>query len=238
MAFHCVRDTRVIVAPFAFLLLSIPVAASPANQESGAISSPSIGAPHVSAVSELAQMTIEQRVIIRVPMVRRAMPRHEDRAQSVYDGREDASEWVERPGPRCVKIKRVTGASIISPRGVDLMLRGDERMRARLGRGWGMTKRRIAFQGELGSNSHEVCVRHFPDYEPAPYPSFEDAFDAISSGECALGAIPVSSVWWSSASTRGADSSGASSGTSVTRASRSAMATPSPASPTTTSGEP
>src|SRR5687767_1921625 len=54
-----------------------------------------------------------------------------------------------------------------------------------------MTKRRIAFQGELGSNSHEVCVRHFPDYEPAPYPSFEDAFDAISSGECALGAIPV-----------------------------------------------
>ena len=135
MAFHCVRDTRVIVAPFAFLLLSIPVAALPANQESGAISSPSIGAPHVSAVSELAQMTIEQRVIIRVPMVRRAMPRHEDRAQAVYDGREDASEWVERPGPRCVKIKRVTGASIISPRGVDLMLRGDERMRARLGRG-------------------------------------------------------------------------------------------------------
>jgi prephenate dehydratase len=54
-----------------------------------------------------------------------------------------------------------------------------------------MTKRRIAFQGELGSNSHEVCVRHFPDYEPAPYPSFEDAFDAISSGDCSLGAIPV-----------------------------------------------
>jgi prephenate dehydratase len=54
-----------------------------------------------------------------------------------------------------------------------------------------MTKRRIAFQGELGSNSHEVCVRHFPDYEPAPHPSFEDAFDAISSGDCELGAIPV-----------------------------------------------
>jgi prephenate dehydratase len=54
-----------------------------------------------------------------------------------------------------------------------------------------MTKRRIAFQGELGSNSHEVCVAHFPDYEPAPYPSFEDAFDAIVSRECELGAIPV-----------------------------------------------
>jgi prephenate dehydratase len=54
-----------------------------------------------------------------------------------------------------------------------------------------MSKRRIAFQGELGSNSHEVCTAHFPDYEPAPYPSFEDAFDAIASGACALGAIPV-----------------------------------------------
>jgi prephenate dehydratase len=54
-----------------------------------------------------------------------------------------------------------------------------------------MTKRRIAFQGELGSNSHEVCVAHFPDYEPAPYPSFEDAFDAIVARDCELGAIPV-----------------------------------------------
>jgi len=54
-----------------------------------------------------------------------------------------------------------------------------------------MSKRRIAFQGELGSNSHEVCVTHFPDYEPAPYPSFEDAFDAIVSRDCELGAIPV-----------------------------------------------
>ena len=54
-----------------------------------------------------------------------------------------------------------------------------------------MTKPRIAFQGEYGANGHEVCTTHFPDYEPAPYPSFEDAFDAIASGECALGAIPV-----------------------------------------------
>jgi prephenate dehydratase len=54
-----------------------------------------------------------------------------------------------------------------------------------------MTKRRIAFQGEFGSNSHEVCAMHFPDYEPAPFPSFEEAFEAIASGDCALGAIPV-----------------------------------------------
>ena len=51
--------------------------------------------------------------------------------------------------------------------------------------------RRIAFQGELGANSHEICRDAYPDYEPAPYPSFEDAFEAVRSGDCALGMIPV-----------------------------------------------
>lgn len=54
-----------------------------------------------------------------------------------------------------------------------------------------MTTRKIAFQGELGANSHEACTTHFPDYEPAPYAAFEDAFEAINSGECQLGMIPV-----------------------------------------------
>jgi len=54
-----------------------------------------------------------------------------------------------------------------------------------------MTKGRIAFQGEFGANGHEVCTTHFPDYEPVPCPSFEDAFDAIASGDCQLGAIAV-----------------------------------------------
>jgi prephenate dehydratase len=50
---------------------------------------------------------------------------------------------------------------------------------------------RIAFQGELGANSHEACVAAFPELEPAPYPTFEDAFDAVKSGVCRLGMIPV-----------------------------------------------
>ena len=54
-----------------------------------------------------------------------------------------------------------------------------------------MSKRRIAFQGELGANSHEVCTTYFPDHEPAPFPSFEEAFDAITGGDCQLGMIPV-----------------------------------------------
>jgi prephenate dehydratase len=55
-----------------------------------------------------------------------------------------------------------------------------------------MTPRpRIAFQGERGANSDEACRAYFPDHEPAAYAAFEDAFEAVKSGECALAMIPV-----------------------------------------------
>jgi prephenate dehydratase len=54
-----------------------------------------------------------------------------------------------------------------------------------------MTKRRIAFQGELGANSHEACSTYYPDYEPVPCATFEEAFDAVKTGACELGMIPV-----------------------------------------------
>lgn len=54
-----------------------------------------------------------------------------------------------------------------------------------------MSQKRIAFQGELGANSHEACATYFPDYEPVPHASFEDAFEAVKSGDCQLGMIPV-----------------------------------------------
>jgi len=54
-----------------------------------------------------------------------------------------------------------------------------------------MSPPRIAFQGELGANSHEMCREAFPGHEPAPFPSFEDAFEAVRSGDCELGMIPV-----------------------------------------------
>jgi prephenate dehydratase len=54
-----------------------------------------------------------------------------------------------------------------------------------------MTKKRIAFQGELGANSHEACSTYFPEFEPVPCASFEEAFEAVRSGDCELGMIPV-----------------------------------------------
>jgi prephenate dehydratase len=52
-------------------------------------------------------------------------------------------------------------------------------------------KLKIAFQGEAGSNSDEACRDYFPDHEPLPCDTFEDAFDAIKTGRAVLGMIPV-----------------------------------------------
>jgi prephenate dehydratase len=54
-----------------------------------------------------------------------------------------------------------------------------------------MSQGRIAFQGELGANSHEACMAAFPDMEPVPHATFEDAFEAVKTGHCQLGMIPV-----------------------------------------------
>ena len=54
-----------------------------------------------------------------------------------------------------------------------------------------MSRGRIAFQGELGANSHEACRSAFPELEPVPRATFEEAFEAVRTGDCQLGMIPV-----------------------------------------------
>jgi prephenate dehydratase len=54
-----------------------------------------------------------------------------------------------------------------------------------------MTKKRISFQGEPGANSHLACREAYPDYEPMPCPTFEDALAAVANGDAALGMIPI-----------------------------------------------
>ena len=49
----------------------------------------------------------------------------------------------------------------------------------------------IAFQGERGANSDMACREMFPRMEPVPRPTFEDAFAAVSGGECDLAMIPI-----------------------------------------------
>ncbi|CAN5208124.1 prephenate dehydratase [soil metagenome] len=50
---------------------------------------------------------------------------------------------------------------------------------------------KIAFQGEPGANSHIAIVEAYPDAEPLPCATFEDALAAIASGEAELGMIPI-----------------------------------------------
>jgi prephenate dehydratase len=55
-----------------------------------------------------------------------------------------------------------------------------------------MSKRKkIAFQGEPGANSHIACNLAYPAYEPLPCPTFEDAFAAVRTGRAALAMIPI-----------------------------------------------
>lgn len=75
--------------------------------------------------AQWAQLTIEQRVIIRVPMAARGRERKAEKA----------TEWKEKKGPKCVAIRSIRGASITSPHGVDLILADGRRYRAHLERG-------------------------------------------------------------------------------------------------------
>ncbi len=50
---------------------------------------------------------------------------------------------------------------------------------------------RIAYQGEPGANSHIACAQNFPDIEPLPCATFEDAFAALNDGAAELGMIPI-----------------------------------------------
>jgi prephenate dehydratase len=53
------------------------------------------------------------------------------------------------------------------------------------------SRKRIVFQGELGANSHIACRNVYPDYEPVPYRTFEEAFGAVEEGSADLAMIPV-----------------------------------------------
>jgi prephenate dehydratase len=52
-------------------------------------------------------------------------------------------------------------------------------------------RKRIAFQGEAGANSHIACNQAYRGYEPLPCPTFEDAFAAVRTGRAELAMIPI-----------------------------------------------
>jgi len=49
----------------------------------------------------------------------------------------------------------------------------------------------IAFQGEPGAFSELACMRYAPDLAPLACPTFEDAFEAVSSGRAQKAMLPI-----------------------------------------------
>lgn len=50
---------------------------------------------------------------------------------------------------------------------------------------------RISYQGEPGANSHIACNEAYPEMEPLPCRTFEEAFAAVEEGRADLAMIPV-----------------------------------------------
>jgi hypothetical protein len=72
---------------------------------------------------QYAQVTVRQQVIVRMP----ARGRVDQSAAHV--------QWREARGPRCVQARAVVGATALGEGSVDLVLRDNSRVRARLDRG-------------------------------------------------------------------------------------------------------
>ncbi len=73
---------------------------------------------------QLAQLTVREQIIIRVP----ARPR-------APDGRGGSVQWSEaKKGPKCVAVRAIAGATLLGRDSVDLILRDNSRVRARLER--------------------------------------------------------------------------------------------------------
>ena len=52
-------------------------------------------------------------------------------------------------------------------------------------------RRRIAYQGEPGANSHIACRDTYPDFEPVACKTFEDVLSLVERGDADLAMIPV-----------------------------------------------
>ena len=74
----------------------------------------SVPSPAPPPVIRYSQLTIQERVIIRVPA--RPVP--------------PQTRWKEKKGPPCVPIAGLAGAAFIEEGSIDLILRGGQRLRA------------------------------------------------------------------------------------------------------------
>ena len=78
-----------------------------------------VPAPKVDG-AEFAQLTIQQRVVVRVPLA------------PVQTAPQVPTRWVETKGRKCVSLNNLVGFVVRGPQVVDLFLRNGARIRTRL----------------------------------------------------------------------------------------------------------
>lgn len=82
--------------------------------------------PQPSAGVEVAQLTITQSIIIRVPA------RRSRRYVANDDTPSAPPRFKERKGPKCINASAIGAAAVTAPDSVDFILKGGRRVRARL----------------------------------------------------------------------------------------------------------
>ncbi len=73
---------------------------------------------------QFAQVMIREQILIRVPA----------NLRQVQPVTPEKIEWKEKKGPKCVAMRLISGASLLSQNSVDLILRDRSRIRAKLER--------------------------------------------------------------------------------------------------------
>ena len=73
---------------------------------------------------QFAQLVIREQLLIRVPA----------NLRQTQGATEQQTEWKEKKGPKCVPMRLIAGAALLSQNSVDLIFRDRSRVRAKLER--------------------------------------------------------------------------------------------------------
>lgn len=87
--------------------------------------------------TEVAQLTVEQSLIVRVPRRIPAKP----------------LKWKAKKGPKCVEMNAIAGAAVVADDAIDLVLKGGQRLRARFSSNCRYVRRDFRTPGSPASRS-------------------------------------------------------------------------------------
>ena len=80
-------------------------------------------APPAQVPTRFAQLVVTERIMIRTMRVPQSLPKDPPK-----------TKWKEKKGPKCIPARGIAGAALISQNSVDLILRDNRRLRAKLER--------------------------------------------------------------------------------------------------------